>query len=441
MASQGADLRKQIMDLAAMYYREAWPERPFRPGIDPVPVSGKVFDQEEVQYLLDSSLDFWLTAGRYATQFERELAQLQGVRYAMLTNSGSSANLLALSALTSPALKDRQLVPGDEVITAAAGFPTTVNPIIQHGCIPVFVDSELPTYNLDTALLEAAISSRTKAIMAAHTLGNPLDMETIRSVADKHGLWVIEDTCDALGSLYRGQRCGTFGDIATFSFYPAHHITMGEGGAVTTSQPRLKKLIESFRDWGRDCWCEPGKDNSCGRRFNWQLGDLPHGYDHKYTYSHIGYNLKVTDMQAAIGCAQLQKLPAFTAQRQANFEYLRRHLEPLSDCLLLPEATEGSEPSWFGFPLTVLEGSSRSRQEVVRFLEDRKIGTRLLFAGNLLRQPAYRSVAHRVSGELRQADRIMERTFWIGVYPGLTQPMLDYMIESLYAAWDRRHPG
>ncbi|GBF72226.1 lipopolysaccharide biosynthesis protein RfbH [Paenibacillus sp. 598K] len=441
MASQGADLRKQIMDLAAIYYREAWPERPFRPGIDQVPVSGKVFDQEEVQYLLDSSLDFWLTAGRYATQFERELAQLQGVRYAMLTNSGSSANLLALSALTSPALKDRRLVSGDEVITAAAGFPTTVNPIIQHGCIPVFVDSELPTYNLDTAQLEAAISPRTKAIMAAHTLGNPLDMETIRSVADRHGLWVIEDTCDALGSLYRGQRCGTFGDIATFSFYPAHHITMGEGGAVTTSQPRLKKLIESFRDWGRDCWCEPGKDNSCGRRFNWQLGDLPHGYDHKYTYSHIGYNLKVTDMQAAIGCAQLQKLPAFTTQRQANFEYLRRHLEPLSDCLLLPEATEGSEPSWFGFPLTVLEGSPRSRQEVVRFLEDRKIGTRLLFAGNLLRQPAYRSVAHRVSGELRQADRIMERTFWIGVYPGLTQPMLDYMIESLYAAWDRRHPG
>lgn len=432
MTMKEQELRAQIMQLAAAYYKSRWPVKEFEPGADYIPVSGKVFNEEELAALLDSSLDFWLTEGRYARRFEREFARYMHTRYALLTNSGSSANLLAFSALTSPQLGERSLKRGDEVITAAAGFPTTVNPIIQHGMVPVFVDVELPTYNIDASQLEAAISSRTKAIMLAHTLGNPFNLNAVKRVADQYGLWLIEDTCDAVGARYEGQAVGSFGDLATVSFYPAHHITMGEGGAVLTSNAKLRKLAESFRDWGRDCWCKPGKDNTCGRRFDWELGTLPCGYDHKYTYSHIGYNLKVTDMQAAIGVAQLKKLPQFVQRRQENFRYLKEALQPLSHLLLLPEATPGSEPSWFGFPITVREQAPLGRNELVQALEAHGIGTRLLFAGNLLRQPAYAQVEHRVAGSLTHTDEIMSRTFWIGIYPGLTEPMLRYMVQVLH---------
>jgi CDP-4-dehydro-6-deoxyglucose reductase, E1 len=438
MRSTIGELRDQIMELTRQYHALVWQQKPFAPGKDPVPVSGKVFDSKELELLVDSSLDFWLTAGRCATQFEGEFAKFLGTRYALLTNSGSSANLLALTALTSPQLKDRQLRSGDEVITVATGFPTTVNPIIQNGLIPVFLDVQLPTYNLDTAQLELAISPRTKAIMIAHTLGNPFDLREVKRIADKHKLWLIEDTCDAVGSTFEGRNVGTFGDIATTSFYPAHHITMGEGGAVLTSHSLLKKIIESFRDWGRDCWCEPGKDNTCGKRFSWQLGDLPCGYDHKYTYSHIGYNLKITDMQAAIGIAQLGKLPGFIAKRRENFSYLYNALIPLEDVLILPEPTPGSEPSWFGFPITVKDTSPINRNMLTAALEKRRIGTRLLFGGNLLRQPAYQSIKHRIVGSLAVADRIMEHTFWIGVYPGLTNEMLAYVVSVIYQTFGRR---
>ncbi|MBJ6362721.1 lipopolysaccharide biosynthesis protein RfbH [Paenibacillus sp. GCM10012307] len=438
MKDSGQQLREQILRLTADYYADQWPRRAFQPGKEYIPVSGKVFDAEELSVLVDSSLDFWLTEGRYARQFEREFAAYMKQRYALLTNSGSSANLLAFSALTSPQLGSRQLQPGDEVITVAAGFPTTVNPMIQHGMVPVFIDVDIPTYNIDTKLLEAAISSKTKAIMVAHTLGNPFNLNEVKRIADKYGLWLIEDCCDAVGSLYEGQQVGTFGDLATVSFYPAHHITMGEGGAVLTSNARLKKITESFRDWGRDCWCKPGKDNTCGRRFGWELGTLPCGYDHKYTYSHIGYNLKVTDMQAAVGTAQLKKLPQFVEQRKVNFNYLKTALEPLEHVLILPEATKGSDPSWFGFPITVREGAPLSRNELVEALESHKIGTRLLFAGNLLRQPAYKDIVHRVAGPLTNTDVIMNRTFWIGVYPGLTEPMLRYMADVLHKLLEGR---
>lgn len=431
MHEKSVSIRKHILEQTEAYYQANWPAKPFRPGIDYVPVSGKVFDQTELVNLLDSALDFHLTAGRYTERFEDSFAKQMGVKHAILTNSGSSANLLAVTALTSPLLKERQLRPGDEVITVAAGFPTTVNPIIQNGLIPVFVDVELPTYNVDSSKLEAAVSDKTKAIILAHTLGNPFNIDAVRSFADRHGLWMIEDTCDAVGSLYRGKQAGSYGDLATVSFYPAHHITMGEGGAVLTSNPRLKKIVESFRDWGRDCWCLAGVDNTCGKRYCWNLGDLPDGYDHKYTYSHIGYNLKITDMQAAIGVAQLEKLPQFIAKRKHNFDFLLQGLSDLQDMLLLPEGTPNSIPSWFGFPITLNETAPISRNELVRELEEKRIGTRLLFGGNLLKQPAYQGIKHRVVGNLANTDMIMENTFWLGVYPGLTEEMLEYVVKTV----------
>lgn len=428
----GADaLRKRILELVAEYHAVAFPPRDFIPGETPVPVSGRVFDATEIQHLVDASLDFWLTTGRFAAQFEREFARTCGVRYAILVNSGSSANLLAVAALTSPTLGDRRLRSGDEVITLAAGFPTTVNPIIQHGLVPVFVDVTVPTYNVDVTQLEAARSERTRAVMLAHTLGNPFDLSAVKAFTDKYGLWLIEDCCDALGATYQGQPIGTFGDLATVSFYPAHHITMGEGGCVLTNQPTLKRLVESFRDWGRDCWCDPGQDNTCGKRFNRQLGDLPCGYDHKYTYSHIGYNLKATDLQAAVGLAQLEKLPEFIAARRQNFAALRDGLRECQECLILPEATPDSEPSWFGFPLAVRPGSPFCRDDVIRFLDQQKIATRLLFGGNLTRQPAYGDVLHRCVGSLANSDFVMHNVFWIGVYPGLTSAMLDFVLSCL----------
>lgn len=431
MTARAEALRAQIMALVAEYYAEAFSPRPFVPGETPVPVSGRVFDASELQHLVDAALDFWLTTGRFADRFEREFARFMGVRHAILVNSGSSANLLALSCLTSPKLGERALRPGDEVITVATGFPTTVNPIIQNRLVPVFVDVEVPTYNIDVTQLDAALSERTRAIMVAHTLGNPFDLDAVVAFAQRHNLWLIEDCCDAVGATYKGQKAGTFGDLATVSFYPAHHITMGEGGCVLTNSSKLKTLVESFRDWGRDCWCEPGRDNTCGKRFDWQLGDLPHGYDHKYTYSHIGYNLKATDMQAAVGVAQLAKLPDFIAVRRRNFALLYEGLQPLREFFILPEATPGAEPSWFGFPLAVRPEAPFTRNDVVRYLEAHKIGTRLLFGGNLVRQPAYAGVPYRQVGPLANADFVMERVFWIGVYPGISLQMLEYEIETL----------
>ena len=425
------EIRAAMRKLTTEYYEEAHAGKSFTPGESAVPVSGRVFDDRDMFAVIDSGLDFWLTAGRFADLFEFKFANFVGVRDARLVNSGSSANLVAVSVLTSPTLGERQLKPGDEVITVAAGFPTTVNPIIQNRLVPVFVDVELGTYNVDVSQLERALSSRTKALILAHTLGNPFNVAAVSEFARKHNLWLIEDCCDALGSTFGGRRVGTFGDMATFSFYPAHHITMGEGGCVGTSQPRLTKLIESFRDWGRDCWCAPGKDNTCGKRFDWQLGALPHGYDHKYTYSHLGYNLKVSDMQAAAGVAQLEKLEVFIEARKRNFAYLTEKLQPLSMTFLLPQPTPGSEPSWFGYPMAVRPESGLERDDVIRFLNSRKIGTRLLFGGNLLRQPAYLDIEKRVIGDLQNSDFVTNNVFWIGVYPGLTKPMLDYVVESL----------
>jgi len=428
------ELRGRILDLVAEYYRAQWPERPFLPGQSAVPVSGKVFDERDLQSLVDSSLDFWLTTGRFARAFEERFAAFMEQRHCLLVNSGSSANLLAITALTSPQLGARQLQPGDEVITCATAFPTTVNPILQNQLVPVFLDAQVGSYNMDVSRLEEAIGPRTKALILAHTLGNPFDLDAVMAVARKHGLWVVEDCCDAVGARYQGHRVGTFGDLATTSFYPAHHITMGEGGAVLTSNARLKKITESFRDWGRDCWCEPGCDNTCQKRFDWQLGELPAGYDHKYTYSHLGYNLKATDMQAAVGLSQLDKLPGFLQRRQENFEYLMKALQPLEAHLILPQALPEAEPSWFGFPITVREGAPLTRNELVQRLEAARVATRLLFGGNLLRQPAYQGIPHRVVGDLSQADRIMHATFWIGVYPGLTQPMLAHAASCLAQA-------
>ena len=430
--SRADQLREGIREMVGEYYREAFPARAFVPGSSHVPVSGRVFDEQELELLVESALDFWLTSGRFAEQFEREFAKFAGVREAVLVNSGSSANLLALTALTSEKLGERQLKPGNEVITLAAGFPTTVNPIVQNGLVPVFVDVHIPTFNVDVSYLDAALSDRTRAVIFAHTLGNPFDLDAVTSFAKKHGLWLIEDCCDALGATYRGQKAGTFGDLATVSFYPAHHITMGEGGCVLTQSPALKKLAESFRDWGRDCWCDPGKSNTCGCRFEWKLGDLPSGYDHKYIYSHIGYNLKATDMQAAVGVAQLKKLPGFIAARRANFAKLHAALSDLDDIFILPKATEHSDPSWFGFPLAVRQDAPTTRNQIVRFLESRNIATRLLFGGNLLRQPAYRDIPRRVIGDLRNTDFVMNNVFWIGLYPGITQSMIDYMAEIFH---------
>ena len=425
-------LREQIRDLVAEYHEAAFPAHEFVPGETAVPVSGKVFDAAELQHLVDASLDFWLTTGRFAAQFEREFARFFGIRHATLVNSGSSANLVALSSLTSPSLGDRRLRPGDEVITVAAGFPTTVNPILQNNLVPVFVDVEIPTYNVKVDELDEALSDRTRAIMLAHTLGNPFDLDAVTAFAKKHDLWLIEDCCDALGATYKGRHVGTFGDFATTSFYPAHHITMGEGGCVLTGSPQLKRIAESFRDWGRDCWCEPGRDNTCGKRFEWQLGELPCGYDHKYTYSHIGYNLKATDMQAAVGVAQLSKLPDFIATRRRNYELLRTGLEDLQDIFILPEFTNGADASPFGLPLAVRSDAPITRELVVQHLEAHKIATRLLFGGNLIRQPAYRKSTHRVVGELKNTDVTMKYVFWLGVYPGLSTKMIDYMLDVLH---------
>lgn len=381
--------------------------------------------------MVDAALDGWLTTGRFNAAFEHKLAAYLGVSHLLTCNSGSSANLLALSALTSPLLGERALRPGDEVITAAAGFPTTVNPILQNGLVPVFIDSDIPTYNPTPESIVAAIGPRTRAIMLAHTLGNPLAIAEIRKIADQHDLWLVEDCCDALGSTYQDQKVGTFGDIGTLSFYPAHHITMGEGGAVFTSNGLLKRIIESIRDWGRDCWCNPGCDNTCGKRFDWQQGELPAGYDHKYVYSHAGYNLKITDMQAAIGLAQLGKLDSFIHKRRQNFTYLNDKLRLLDEYLILPEATQHSSPSWFGFPLTLRETAGCDRVDLLRFLDQRKIGTRLMFAGNLTRQPYFLGRTYRISGELHHADAIMERTFWVGIWPGLNSEHLDFIAHSI----------
>lgn len=426
------ELRLQILSLVEEYARAAFSsKKEFIPGTSAIAVAGRVFDAADVQKLVDSSLDFWLTAGRFSDQFERKFARRCGVRFARLVNSGSSANLVAVSVLTSPTLGERRLQPGDEVITLAAGFPTTINPIIQNRAVPVFIDVQLGTYNANTALLDEALSPRTKAVIFAHTLGNPFDLDVVVAFARKHNLWLIEDCCDALGSTYKGRNVGTYGDLATVSFYPAHHITMGEGGCVLTDKPQLDRLVESFRDWGRDCWCAPGKDNTCGKRFDWQLGSLPCGYDHKYTYSHIGYNLKVTDMQAAVGVSQLDKLDSYVAARKKNFATLKNGLKSLEDIFILPDATPGSDPSWFGFPLAVRPESGLVRSRVIGYLESRKIGTRLLFGGNLVRQPAYKDVEYRVVGELKNTDYVMNNVFWIGVYPGLSDVMLEHMLQSL----------
>ncbi len=430
MSERSDQLKRQILELTAQYHAEAFPERSFVPGSTGVPVSGKVIGPEDLSAVVESALDAWFTTGRWAKDFERKLARFVGVRSASLVNSGSSANLVALSALTSPRLGDRQLKPGDEVITVAAGFPTTVNPIIQNRLVPVFLDVTLPTYEIDVTKLEEAYSPKTRAVMIAHTLGNVFDLDAITAFCKAHTLWLIEDCCDALGSTWRGQKVGTFGDIATVSFYPAHHITMGEGGAVLTDKPALQVLIESWRDWGRDCWCEPGQDNTCGKRFDWQLGTLPCGYDHKYTYSHIGYNLKATDMQAALGVSQIARLPDFIERRKANFAYLKNALKPLEDVLVLPVASEHADPSWFGFPIAVKEDAPFTRDQLTRHFDAKKIGTRLMFAGNLLRQPAYEGIECRVIGDLKNTDYVMNQVFWIGVFPGLTHEMLDYIAQT-----------
>lgn len=426
------ELRSEILELVRKYHAAAFPAKGFEPGATQIPFAGRIFDADELMLLVDSALDFWLTTGRFAAQFEKAFADRFGLRHAILVNSGSSANLVAIAALTSSKLGDRQVRRGDEFITVATGFPTTVNPLIQYGVVPVFVDVHLPTYNVDVSFLEDARSQRTRGVVLAHTLGNPFDVDAVLSFCRKYGLWLVEDCCDALGSNYAGKPVGTFGDIATVSFYPAHHITMGEGGCVVTNQPLLKSLVESFRDWGRDCWCDPGKDNTCGKRFAWQLGGLPNGYDHKYTYSHIGYNLKLTDMQAAVGVAQLAKLPRFIAARRENFRLLNEGMRDLEEFFVLPQETARSEPSWFGFPLAVRPGAPFQRADVIRFLDDRKIATRLLFGGNLIRQPAYKDIEFRQVGDLRNSDFVMNNVFWLGVYPGLTADMRDYVLDSLH---------
>lgn len=432
-----AEARQQILDQVREYYEKYHVKKPFEQG-DRISYAGRVYDAEEMTNLVDASLEFWLTAGRYTEQFERGFADFLQVRYCSAVNSGSSANLLAFMALTSPLLKDRRILPGDEVITVAAGFPTTVTPILQYGAVPVFVDVTIPQYNIDVTLLEEALSERTKAVMIAHTLGNPFDLQAVKTFCDRHGLWLVEDNCDALGSQYcldgDWRFTGTIGDIGTSSFYPPHHMTMGEGGAVYTNDPLLHRIIRSLRDWGRDCVCASGRDNMCGHRFDRQYGELPFGYDHKYVYSHFGYNLKVTDLQAAVGCAQLEKLPAFIEKRRENFTYLSERLQEAADKLILPEACADSRPSWFGFMITC--GENVDKNGLVQYLEKNGIQTRMLFAGNLTKQPCFDEMresgqGYRVIGELRNTDRIMEKAFWIGVYPGMTKAMLDFMADCI----------
>ena len=431
------DLRATIMRLVDEYCAVVHGRKAFLPGQSEVPVSGRVFDSSDVRSLVDSALEFWLTTGRFNGQFQTDLAKRIGVKYALTLNSGSSANLVAFSALTSPLLRHRALAPDSEVITAAAGFPTTVNPMMLWGMVPVFIDVHIPTYNILPETVEEAITPKTRAIMAAHTLGNPFDAARISEIAKRHKLFLIEDCCDALGATLNGRHVGTFGDIGTLSFYPAHHITMGEGGAVFTQSPILRRAMETFRDWGRDCYCDPGKENTCKRRFDWQLGQLPYGYDHKYIYSHVGFNLKITDMQAAVGLAQLSHLDQFIAARRGNYKRLRDELQNLEEFFLLPEPTAGSEPSWFGFLLTVRESAPFTRDEIVRHLNEKKIATRLLFGGNLIRQPYMQGRRYRVHGSLTNSDRIMNQTFWIGVYPGLSDAHLDYACETVraYCRW------
>jgi CDP-6-deoxy-D-xylo-4-hexulose-3-dehydrase len=431
--------REGILEAVRDYARGSLAPAPFVPGESPVPVSGKTLDAEDIASLVDSSLDGWLTSGRFTQEFQRSLADYVGARSATFVNSGSSANLCALSALTSPKLGKRRLRPGDEVVTVAAGFPTTVNPILQNGLKPVFVDVEIGTYDAVAEQLREAVGPKTRAIMMAHTLGNPFDLDVVTELCRENDLWLIEDSCDALGSTYRGQRTGSFGDTATVSFYPAHHITTGEGGAVFTKSPLVRRQVESFRDWGRDCYCETGKDDTCGKRFQWQLGDLPEGYDHKYTYSHVGYNLKATDMQAALGVSQRRKIDQVVRRRNENFEYLYRLLDGVEG-LVLPRATDHSEPSWFGFPITLAPDFPVNREELLRHLDAAKIGTRLIFAGNLLRQPAYLGLDCRVIGDLRNSDVVMTRSFWLGVYPGLTTAMLDY-VAAVLTGYLRDHAG
>lgn len=435
-------LKKQIIEAAIKYYEAKHGQsKDFRPG-DRISYGGRVFDEKEIINLIDAALEFWLTTGKYSDKFEKDFANYLGISYCSLTNSGSSANLLAFMALTSPKLGERRIKPGDEIITVAAGFPTTVAPIIQYGAIPVFLDVTLPSYNIDCSYLEMALSPRTKGIMLAHTLGNPFDLQTVKDFCDQHNLWLIEDNCDALGSKYfyngKWHYTGTIGHLGTSSFYPPHHMTMGEGGAVYTNDLQLKRLIESFRDWGRDCWCPSGKDNTCQKRFTQQFGELPLGYDHKYVYSHLGYNLKVTDMQAAIGCAQLDKLDGFIEARQRNWHFLKEKLADLSDFFVLPEATANSEPSWFGFLLTIKDGAKFTRDQIVDYLERNGIQTRMLFAGNLIKHPCFDEMrqtgkGYRIVGELTNTDVITERTFWIGVYPGLDRNMLDFIVENIHS--------
>jgi len=426
--SKESEIRELIFEQVRELYKLRKSSEKFVAGESKIPYASRIYDEKEMINLIDASLDFWLTAGRYANQFEEEFARFLGIKHCILTNSGSSANLLAISALTSPELEERRLKPGDEVITTACAFPTTVNPIIQNNLIPVFLDVDVGTYNIQADKIEEALSEKTKAIFLAHSLGNPVNLDKILEICERYNLWLIEDNCDALGSKYKGKYTGTFGHIATFSFYPAHHITMGEGGALVTNDVKLKRIIVSFRDWGRDCWCEPGHDNTCGKRFEWQLGSLPYGYDHKYIYSHIGYNLKVTDMQAAVGVAQLKKLPGFIKARKENYRLLYDGLKKYEDYFILPKATDKSDPSWFGFPLTIKENAPFSRIEIVSYLEGNKIATRLLFSGNIIRHPSFENVKYRVYNNLRNTDFIMTNTFWVGVYPGLTNEMIDYIL-------------
>lgn len=442
------EIKQVIEDYVSKYYAEFHQKPEFVPGVTPIPYAGRVYDDKELINLVDSALDFWLTTGRYAERFEREFADFLGIKHCSLTNSGSSANLLAFMALTSPKFGGRRIKKGDEVITVAAGFPTTVAPIIQYGAVPVFVDVTLPTYNIDCTQIEQALSDKTKAVMIAHTLGNPFKLQTVKDFCDRHNLWLIEDNCDALGSkyLYKGEwrYTGTIGDLGTSSFYPPHHITMGEGGAVYTNNPQLKQIVDSFRDWGRDCWCASGHDNTCKKRFSQQFGELPYGYDHKYIYSHFGYNLKVTDMQAAIGCAQLEKLPSFIEARRRNWKLLRDGLSDSSDRFILPEPTPNSDPSWFGFLLTVREDAGFTRDDIINYLESNGIQTRMLFAGNIIRHPCFDEMrengeGYRVIGELRNTDRIMRDTFWFGVYPGMREEMIEYMVKKIREFVTRSH--
>jgi len=423
---------QSIADFVAGEYAKRHPKHKFVAGQTAIPVTGKVFGVEEIELAVEASLEFWLTAGSYSKEFESKFAKTVGMRHAFMVNSGSSANLIALSALTSPKLGEQRLIPGDEVITVAAGFPTTVTPILQNNLVPVYVDIDLQTYVANEEQLEVAVSDKTKAIMMAHTLGNPFNLQLVERLAKKHNLWIIEDSCDGLGGTYQGKNLGSFGDFSTFSFYPAHHITTGEGGAVLVKKAAHKLIVESLRDWGRDCWCAPGCDNTCFKRYEWQLGELPEGYDHKYTYSHLGYNLKSGDIQAAIGLAQLKRLDTFVQKRKDNWVYLYDNLKQLEDFIILPKPTKYSDPSWFGFAITIKENSPVSRNELVMNLNEKKIGTRLLFGGNLLRQPAFIGTPRRVIGDLKNSDIVMNKTFWLGVWPGLTQEMLNYVIENIY---------